>query len=219
MPRTPAPRFRKHLIALAASAALAPYSAWGLDLAESPPGTVEPYVRPNVIISVDDSGSMDWRLTSTSTGDASITTPNPDGSWDTKAKRINILKYSLNQVFNDMSLLPDKKIRLSWQTLWNNGGSPNAKSVDSTSMNQNSMRVLQSTHRTNFLSFVNKLKASNGTPSHQMFSQADAYMRRPLGTNSAWASDPGTTGAPYLGCRRTYHIFMSDGRWNGTDSG
>lgn len=219
MPRTPAPRFRKHLIALAASAALAPYSAWGLDLAESPPGTVEPYVRPNVIISVDDSGSMDWRLTSTSTGDASITTPNPDGSWDTRAKRINILKYSLKQVFNDMSLLPDKKIRLSWQTLWNNGGSPNAKSVDSTSMNQNSMRVLQSTHRTNFLSFVNNLKASNGTPSHKMFSQADAYMRRPLGTNSAWASDPGTTGAPYLGCRRTYHIFMSDGRWNGTDSG
>lgn len=219
MPRTPAPRFRKHLIALAASAALAPYSAWALDLAESPPGTVEPYVRPNLIISVDDSGSMDWQITNSSTGTASITAPKPDGSWDSKAKRINILKYSLKQVFNDMSLLPDKKIRLSWQTMWNNGNSPDAKSVNSTSMKQNSMRVLQGTHRTNFFSFVDSLKASNGTPSHLMFSQADAYMRQPLGTSSAWASDPGVTGAPYLGCRRTYHIFMSDGRWNGDVSG
>ncbi|MDN8999644.1 hypothetical protein Q0P46_13895, partial [Staphylococcus aureus] len=23
----------------------------------------------------------------------------------------------------------------------------------------------------------------------------------------------------YLGCRRNYHIFMTDGRWNGTASG
>lgn len=219
MPRHTPLCFRKTLLALAVGAVLAPYSAWALDLAESPPGTVEPYVRPNVIISVDDSGSMDWQITNTNTGDKNIVTPKADGSWDPRAKRINILKYSLGQVFNDMNLLPDQKIRLSWQTMWNNGNSPNAKSVDSSSMNQNSMRVLESTHRSNFLNFVNKLSANNGTPSHLMFSQADAYMRRPLGTNSAWASDPGNTGAPYLGCRRNYHIFMSDGRWNGAVSG
>ncbi len=214
MPRTAAPRFRKHLIALAASAALAPCSSWALDLAESPPGTVEPYVRPNVIISVDDSGSMDWEVATGNTGSNTVVTPNADGTWPANAKRINILKHSLKQVFNDTTLLPDEKIRFSWQTMWNNGNSPGAKDVNSTSMNQNSMRVLKSTHRTNFFSFLNSLKASNKTPSHLMFSQADAYMRQPLGTNSAWASDPGTTGAPYLGCRRTYHIFMSDGRWN-----
>lgn len=222
MPRTAAPHFRKHLIALAASAALAPYSAWALDLAESPPGTVEPYVRPNVIISVDDSGSMDWQVTNSSTGSSTIVAPNADGSWPNNAKRINILKYALKSIFDpthpkyDASLVPDKKIRLSWQTMWNNGGAPDAKSVNNASMKTNSMRVLEGTHRTNFLNFVTSLKASNGTPSHLMFSQADAYMRQPLGTSSAWASDPGTTGAPYLGCRRTYHIAMSDGRWNGT---
>ncbi|WP_027995761.1 pilus assembly protein [Simplicispira psychrophila] len=219
MPRHTPPRFRKTLLAMAVGAALAPWSAWAIDLAEAPPGTVEPYVRPNVIISIDDSGSMDWKVTSGSAGSASITSPNPDGSWSTNAKRINILKYSLKQVFNDQNLLPDKKIRLSWQAMWNNGNSPNAKSVNETSMKQNSMRVLDNTHRTNFLSFVNNLSASGGTPSHLMFSQADAYMRQPLGTSSAWATDPGTTGAPYLGCRRTYHIFMSDGRWNGSVSG
>lgn len=220
MPRTVAPRFRKHLIALAASAALAPCSTWALDLSESPPGTVEPYVRPNVIISVDDSGSMDWQVTNTSAGTASIIKPNVDGSWDTKAKRINILKHSLKQVFSDTTLLPDKKIRLSWQTMWNNGTSPDAKNVNSTSMQQNSMRVLESTHRTNFFNFVDSLKAVGNTPSHWMFSQADAYMRQPLGPNSVWASNPGTgSGAPFLGCRRNYHIFMSDGRWNSTATG
>ena len=102
----------------------------------------------------------------------------------------------------------------------NNGGSPNAKSVNSTNMNQNSMRILESSHRTKFFSFVDSLKAANGTPSPLMFKQADEYMRQPIGTNSAWASEPGTgTGAPFLGCRRTYHVFMSDGRWNGTASG
>lgn len=225
MPRHTPPRFRKTLLAMAAGAALAPFSSWALDLAEAPPGTVEPYVRPNVIISVDDSGSMDWQVTNSNTGSSTVTAPNADGSWPTNAKRINILKYALKSVFDpthpeyDPSLMPDKKIRLSWQVMWNNGNAPDAKSVNSSSMKTNSMRILQGTHRTNFLNFVNSLKASNGTPSHLMFSQADAYMRQPLGTSSAWASDPGTTGAPYLGCRRTYHIFMSDGRWNGADSG
>ena len=183
MHRTAAPRFRKHLIALAVGAALAPYSAWALDLAESPPGTVEPYVRPNVIISVDDSGSMDWQVTNSSTGSPTIVAPNADGSWPNNAKRINILKYALKSIFDpthpkyDASLVPDKKIRLSWQTMWNNGGAPDAKSVNNASMKTNSMRVLEGTHRTNFLNFVTSLKANNGTPSHLMFSQADAYMR------------------------------------------
>lgn len=225
MPRHTPPRFRKTLLALAAGAVLAPFSAWALDLAESPPGTVEPYVRPNVIISVDDSGSMDWQVTNTNTGSSTITSPNADGSWPTNAKRINILKYALKSIFDpthpkyDASLVPDKKLRLAWQTMHNNGGAPDAKNVNSTSMKTNSMRVLQGAHRTNFLNFVTSLRASNGTPSHLMFSQADAYMRQPLGTSSAWANDPGTTGAPYLACRRNYHIFMSDGRWNGTESG
>lgn len=225
MPRTAAPNFRKNLLALAASAALAPGGAWALDLAEAPPGTVEPYVRPNVIISVDDSGSMDWRVTSSSTGSSTVTEPNADGSWPTNAKRINILKYALKSIFDkthpkyDASLMPDKKIRLAWQTMHNNGRATDAENVNSSTMKTNSMRILQGSHRTNFLSFVNSLTASNGTPSHLMFSQADAYMRQPLGTSSAWASDPGTTGAPYLACRRSYHIFMSDGRWNGGVSG
>lgn len=225
MPHNTPPRFRKTLLAIAAAAVLAPQGVWALDLVQAPPGKVEPYVRPNVIISIDDSGSMDWKVTNTNTGTDTIRAPKADGTWDTNAKRINILRYALQSIFDpthpkyDNTLLPDKKIRLSWQSMWNNGNSPNALSVNSASMNENSMRILQGAHRTNFLNFVTKLKATNGTPSHLMFSQADAYMRRPLGTNSPLATDPGNIGAPYLACRRSYHIFMSDGRWNGSVSG
>lgn len=66
MPRSTPPRFRKTLLALAAGAALAPCGAWALDLATAPPGTVEPFVRPNVILSLDDSTSMDGGMNSAS---------------------------------------------------------------------------------------------------------------------------------------------------------
>ncbi|WP_287983729.1 PilC/PilY family type IV pilus protein [Diaphorobacter sp.] len=225
MPRNTSPQFRKTWLALAASAALAPHGVWALDLATAPPGTKEPYVAPNVIISVDDSGSMDFRLDSESSRGATDNVTPTRGSWLSTDRRMNVLKYALignngtGGVFRDTTLLPDGKIRLAWQVLHNNGNAPSAKSVDSDRMNTNSMRPLDLAHRTNFISFVNSLNPRGGTPSHLMFKQADGYMRRSLGVNSAWASKPGTTGSPYLGCRRSYHIMMTDGRWNGEVSG
>lgn len=225
------PNFRKHLLALAVSAVLAPNGAWAIDLAQSPPGTTEPYVAPNVIISIDDSGSMNYQITNSNTGN-NVTAPNADGSWDPKAKRINVLKYALTQTFNDTTLLPDRKIRLAWQAMWNNGNSPGvgsygANSVDSATKGVNSMDYLAGTattagHRKDFLDFVSKLTPSNGTPSHQMFRSADHYMRRALSSNGPWSSNPGGSDAAsttYLGCRRNYQIFFTDGRWNGTVSG
>ena len=193
-------RCRKSLLALAAGAALLPSGAWALDLAQSPPASVKPYVAPNVIISVDDSGSMGWPV---------------GGSGPRRNDaRMNVLKDALRSTFSDQSLLPDRQIRLAWQAMWNNGGSRGAGNVNQPGMAENSMRPLESTHRTNFRDFVNRLRPSGGTPSHPMFKQADAYMRRGLDENSPWASKPGEQGAPYLACRRNYHIFMSDGRWN-----
>lgn len=53
-----------------------------------------------------------------------------------------------------------------------------------------------------------------------MFSQADAYMRRTLSTDGPWANTPGKSeNNTYLGCRRNYHIMMTDGRWNSDASG
>ena len=219
--------FRKNLLAIAMGTMLTP--AWALDLVQEPPlpTSKSAFVAPNVIISIDDSGSMDWGIKTTSDGPSTTgkgyTEPKDDKTWASNARRINVLKHALKSVFSDQELIPENKLRISWQAMHNNASSSGAESVNSSSMNTNSMRPIDATvgtktHRDNFLDFVEKLKANNGTPSHEMFSKADAYMRRNLSKNSPWSTDPGGTGSKsteYLGCRRNYHIMMTDGVWNG----
>ena len=199
-------RFRKNLLALAACAAVAPQAAWALDLASGPPGTKEPYVAPNVILSLDDSGSMGDALTA-----------------GTKAYT---LKAALKEVFNDTNLLEDGKIRLAWQTMnsypkvngnqWLTALGTNAASAStaSTTANRNLMRPLDAAHRANFLTYMDNFLASGSTPTHRMVQRADAYMRAGLNKNGPWATKPGQNNPEYLGCRRNYHILLTDGGWN-----
>lgn len=226
MPRKTSLPFQKNLLAIAVGAALTP--AWALELVQEPPlpTSKSAFVAPNVIISIDDSGSMDWGVKTTSDGPSTkgkgYTEPYDDGTWASNARRINVLKYALKTIFNNKELIPDNKLRIAWQAMHNNGGSSGAGSVNSSNMNTNSMRPIDATvgtktHRDNFLEFIDALKANDGTPSHEMFSKADAYMRRTLSKNSPWSTDPGGTGSKateYLGCRRNYHIMMTDGVWN-----
>lgn len=213
--RTTPPKFRRHLIAVAASAALNP--ALALDLASSPPGTVQPYVAPNVILSLDDSTSMN--------------------EWDmingTKS-RTAVLKDALKEVFSDKTLIPDGKLRLAWQSFGMNGGWNGCTSVSGFTLRKldedaakknnitNTMRILDEDHRSNFLKYVNNFKACASTPTHWMVKQADEYMRAPLHKNGPWADIPGerlaspSNNNKPLGCRRNYHILLTDGDWNGT---
>lgn len=226
MPRTNRLPFQKTLLAIAIGSSLSP--AWALELVQEPPlpTSKSAFVAPNVIISVDSSGSMNYGVKTASDGSTATgkgyTEPDDSGKWKDDARRINILKYSLKTVFNNKELIPDNKLRIGWQAL-----SGTWKNVDSASMVTNSMRSIDATvgattHRANFLSFIAGVNPSGGTPTHNMLSQADAYMRRGLSKNSPWSTDPGGTGSKsteYLGCRRNYHIVMTDGRWNGTESG
>ena len=190
--------FKKTVLGALIAAICAPHIAVAdpLDFSTLPPGLVSIPPTPNVVLSVDDSGSMSGQV----------------GGGDTKTKMFR-LKEALADVFNDKLLLPDGKIRLSWQVMHNNGGATGAGSLTVGAVN--SMKVLDDTHRTNFLAFAGSLTANNGTPSHKMMSQAYNYMKTGKGINSPWAYTPGTKEAPYLGCRRSYHIFMTDGAWNG----
>lgn len=192
------PYFRKTALSALLATVFSPQIAFAdpLDFSTLPPGLVSIPPTPNVVLSVDDSGSM---------GD-------PVGGGDTTRKIVR-LKEALLDVFNDKLLLPDGKIRLAWQVMHNNGAAPGAGSLAAGATN--SMKVLNDTHRTNFLAFAGSLKANGGTPSHKMMSQAYNYMKTGKGTNSPWAYTPGTKEEPYLGCRRSYHIFMTDGAWNG----
>jgi type IV pilus assembly protein PilY1 len=195
------PQFKLSVLGgLAAAAFAAPHvHADPLDLSRLPPGLVAIPPTPDVVLTVDDSGSMGEKV----------------GGGDNNSK-IFRLKEALNLVFNDKVLLPDGKIRLAWQSMWNNGGSPGAGSLTPGAVN--SMKVLDATHRTNFLAFANSLTANNGTPSHKMLKQVYDYMRTGEGINSPWAYTPGVTEKPYLGCRRAYHIFLTDGAWNGQNA-
>ncbi|MFE1571225.1 pilus assembly protein [Comamonas odontotermitis] len=202
-------RFRKNLLTIAVIAAIAPHGALALDLASGPPGTKEPYVAPNVILSLDDSGSM--------------------GNAATVGTKAYTLKAALIDVFNDTSLLPDGKIRLAWQTMnsvpkvngsqWLTtlGTGAASASTANTSANRNLMRPLEGGHRANFLTYMANFQASGGTPTHDMVQRADQYMRAGLNQNGPWATKPGQGSPEYLGCRRNYHILLTDGGWNGSE--
>lgn len=213
-------RFQKNLLATLIAASLVPQAVWSLDLAQSPPGSAEPYVAPNVILSLDDSGSMSYIMTA----DREPT----KGS--NEISRATILKQAVLDVFNDTTLLPDGKIRLSWQTMNNCTSVTVGKGTEkwgtklnnAASTDKNVMRPLIGDHRANFLTYMtNYMKDSprncGGTPTHDMTESADKYMRQTLSPTGPWASvNPNTNATEYLACRRNYHILLTDGGWNGT---
>lgn len=197
------PHFKKTLLSLVIGAMCAPHIVMAdpLDFSKIPSGKLTVPPTPNVIVSVDDSGSMNDSV----------------GNGDTQTKMFR-LKEALNKVFNDKLLLPDGKIRLAWQVMNNNGGLAADGTLTAGTITAgavNSMKPLDNTHRTNFLTFTNGLKTGNNTPSHKMMKQAYDYMKVGKSINSPWAATPGTTEQPYFSCRRSYHIFMTDGAWNG----
>jgi len=62
------------------------------------------------------------------------------------------------------------------------------------------------------------LKGYDGTPSHSMMQSVYNYMKTPKTSNyNPWSDDPSQKSSTYNNgaeCRRTYHIFMTDGAWN-----
>lgn len=217
------PVLRKTLLVTAVGAALAPCGSWALDLAQSPPGTTAPYIRPNVILSLDDSTSMNVNMYKG--GGNSGTAANLLGT------RTQVLQQALKDVFNDTLFLPDGKIRLAWQSMNNcasinvggktiKGGALLTGAKANLATEVNTMRVFEGTHRQNFSKYMDAFYACGNTPTHDVAKGADDYMRAATNPNGPWSSDPGNTSQPnneYLGCRRNYHILLTDGGWNGTE--
>ncbi|MBK9345462.1 MAG: hypothetical protein IPN06_03030 [Burkholderiales bacterium] len=181
-----------------------------LSLSQVPAGNGSSEPAPNVILTVDDSGSMDWDVT---TGSTTITT----------GKKIDLLKDALKTTFGDgtsnSGIIPDGRIRLAWQAMHDNNSSISSNGAKSIKLGaKNSIKPFvgggTGSHRANFNAFVNSLTASNGTPSHQMMKNVITYLNAPANKDNPWATNPGSTTQAYLGCRRAYHIFMTDGAWN-----
>lgn len=210
-----------------------------LTLATVPAGSGGREPAPNVIVSVDDSGSMGWDINGCVTSDFkrvsgwysswfNQTDPAPDPGCPTASaanaaanlnkSRMFSLKAALKAQFEDTTRTPDNRIRLAWQSMW--GHTPTTQGSITNQLTAgatNSMKPLAGTHRSNFVNWVNNLTPYNGTPSHKLMSDAFNYMRSKEDIDSPWADTPGTAQAtPYLACRRTYHILMTDGAWNNT---
>ena len=129
--------------------------------------------------------------------------------------RLRTLKTSLSAALDNV--VADGTIRLAWQSLHRAGNSYNVSAL--TRNTPNSMRSFEGAHRTNFENYLASMTNGGGTPTHQMMRNAHNYMAdASLGVHSPWAKDPGVTAEPYLGCRRAYHIVLSDGEWNGQNA-
>lgn len=171
------------LLAAAGMAASAP-----MDFSQTPPGAGAREPAPNVIVSVDDSGSME-------------------------ASGMATLRQALLDTFGTNSRLADDRIRLAWQSM---NRCPSLGTSSTACGNYNGMRYLGGTHRSNFHNWASTLTHSGGTPGHLMIANAGDYLMGNIGTNvnSPWAANPGTALNPILSCRKNYHIFMTDGGWN-----
>lgn len=172
--------------------------ASALPLAQQPAGTGGREPAPNVIMSVDDSGSMGGAV-----------------GGGNNASKMSVLKTALIAQFGNPTANPptkgkleDGRIRLAWQSMCRNP-------TQITPGQNNSMKSFEGQHRVNFYNYVADLTPNCGTPSHRLMKQALDYMRSPQNTNSPWADAPGTPqSTPYMACRRTYNIFLTDGGWN-----
>lgn len=186
--------FRKNAIALIISTIGCPQMVLAgdfLSLVQYPAGSASREPAPNIIVSVDNSGSM---------GAAGITA----------------LKDALKETFKPTNV-PDDSIRLAYQSLW---GCNTIPSTDASCNSKNSMKVLRGledptddSHRGNFIKWVNTLAAGGNTPTHRMQGIAGEYLKT-TGINNPYNFDPGTTEAPVHACRRSYNILMTDGGWN-----
>lgn len=191
-------------LALAAAGVLWGQAAWAapLYLAQSPAGVLGRAPAPNVILSLDDSGSME-------AGDGG-----PGGM-----TRVQALREAIAVTFSSNNPdVADGKIRLAWQGMTSCYGFPsNTYGCN----DDNLMRSLEGadndtrTHRGRFLRWARNLRADFWTPIHGVMQSAGQYLSKAkTDKENPWRTKPGDSSSDYLPCRRSYHILMTDGGWN-----
>lgn len=182
---------RRTALAVLISAIGAPVATWAApaDLVQYPAGTAYKAPIPNVILSIDTSGSM--------------------GTNDNGVKsRIQYVKDDLKTVLIS-STKYDNQFRLAWQSFACNG----IPSSSGGCSNNNTMAKFIGTQKTNFGTWLNQISATGTTPTQVLAWNAGKYMQT-TGTSSPWNAVPGTADSAPLACRRAYHIMLTDGGWN-----
>jgi type IV pilus assembly protein PilY1 len=238
-----------HILAALAGVATPGLVFAQLSFSQSPPLAAQDEVKPDIILSIDDSGSMQQNQDVTE-----IINGNPQ-----MVTRIQALKDALlgnNGISSPFAAGSPYlgKFRLAFEAMWNNRGfGPNRFFIPNDAKGQqidNSMRVFDASQVAPFANWVNTLTGtgdlSNGlfsTPSQLMIIYAGEYLRNRWLSNAdkfntttssnykrldftsvpssdnPWNETPGVADSNPLSCRRSYFIFMTDGMWNMDESG
>lgn len=184
---------QRKTIAILVAAIWGPFTAWSaqIPLVQYPAGTAYKAPIPNVVISIDTSGSM-------GTAD--------DGT----TSRLQHVKNGLRSVLIN-STKYDDQFRLAWQSFACNGIPSNSGGCS----NNNTMGKFSGTKKTNFDTWIGQLSASGITPTQVLAWSAGKYLQT-TGNDSPWNATPGTADSSPIACRRAYHILLTDGGWNYT---
>lgn len=181
-------------LALLIAAMGAPAWSAQMSFAQYPAGTAYKAPIPNVILSVDTSGSMAFCDVS--------------GTCSTSKQRLTYVKQGLESTLIN-STKYDEQFRLSWQSF----ACDSIPSSDGNCGGKNAIAKFSGTHKSNFKTWVSNLSATGSTPSHTLVYNAGEYLKT-TGKDSPWNAVPGTADSAPLACRRAYHIFLTDGGWN-----
>lgn len=124
-------------------------------------------------------------------------------------------KTAISQAFG--SLTTD--IQLIWQTIWPYSGSRNWGATISSST---TIGDFSGARKANFFDWMFKIRPSNSTPDRTATIRASEYFtgQGTAGTNTDpyWNGLSGADSAE-LSCRRNFHVLVTDGYWNESDSG
>lgn len=188
--------FRRSSLSILIGATALPPAALAapIPLVQYPAGTSARLPAPNVVLTLDDSGSMG----------------------DNNNRGMNALKAALNATFTEENV-PDGSIRLGWNAL--NRCRAMAANSNAGCDGNNRVRVLDNARRQTFLNWVNSsnLRASGGTPTHAAYQAVGSYfLNAPSNSDaeSPYASVPGSQAEPVLSCRKSYSLVLTDGGWN-----
>lgn len=176
-------------------------SADTINFVPYPAGTAYKAPIPNVILSIDTSGSMAF------CDKDNGTVSNTKGC---SPNRLEYVQSGLKSLLIDKTTY-DNQFRLAWQSFSCN----DIPSSNGNCNNQNAMGKFSGTHKSNFGTWIDNLKATGVTPSQVLVWNAGKYLQK-TGSDSPWNATPGTADSAPLACRRAYHIFLSDGGWNFT---
>ncbi|UXI67180.1 pilus assembly protein [Tahibacter amnicola] len=135
-------------------------------------------------------------------------------------------RSALSRVFGAMGA----NVRVAWQTIWPKANdrpwatsiAKNTSIITSLTDTNTTGNSAANNWRTNFFNFIYNVGVYNGTPDREATVRASEFFSGGQGvmglTNPFYQPGSNTVPGKELSCRQNFHVLVTDGYWNGTDS-